>query len=281
MTLYEIIMSLEIGLVYAILAMGIYVTFRVINFPDLTCDGSFVLGAAVSSILIKSGVNPYLSLLGSLGAGAVAGGFTGLLYIQFKITDLLSGILTSFMLYSINLRIMGGIPNIALMDEGVRIFSHNPMILLIFVVGFIWIGLTYVLMTDFGLALQSIGHNIPLSRNSGVDVSRMTIWALGLSNAIIAFSGALLSQHQGFADVGSGVGTVIIGLLSVMLGERIFPYRSMGLKILSCVLGSVLYRLLIGFGLHSDGFGFAPSDLNLLTGAMVIATMYIPRRRLC
>ncbi|PPE05366.1 ABC transporter permease [Holospora curviuscula] len=280
MRLNEIMMSLEIGLIFGIVAMGIYMTFRVIQFPDLTCDGSFVLGAAVSSVLIKFGCDPYISLLASLGAGALAGAITGILHIQFKITDLLSGILTGFMLYSINLRIMGGIPNITFINS-TTIFSENPMVTLIIIAGSLWIGLAYVLRTDFGLALQSVGHNKQLSRNSGVNVSKMMLLALALSNALIALAGGVFSHHQGFADVGSGVGTVIVGLLSVMIGERILPYHSMSIKILSCLIGSVLYRLLIGLGLHSEVLGLTTSDLNVLTGIMVIITMCIPRRDPC
>ncbi len=280
MTLNEIIMSLEIGLIYGIIALGIYLTFRVIDFPDLTCDGSFVLGAATSSILIKIGINPWLSLLAAIFAGSIAGIITGILFIKFRITNLLAGILVSFMLYSINLRIMGGIPNISLVNND-TIFAHLPLIQLL-VIGLGICGIViYLLMTDYGLALRSIGENKILAQNSGVNVTFMTITCLMLSNAVIALGGGLFSQHQGFADVGSGVGTVIVGLASVMIGERILLYRSIALQIISCLIGSIIYRLFMSFALYSDLLGLTTSDLNLIAGFMIITIMCIPRRQLC
>jgi putative tryptophan/tyrosine transport system permease protein len=279
-TLNEIMMSLEIGLIYGIVALGIYLTFRIIDFPDLTCDGSFVLGAAVSSILIKSGYNPWFSLVMALFAGGMAGFLTGILYARFKVTHLLSGILTSFMLYSINLHVMGGIPNITLMNSNV-IFSVMPIITLGIVSVIVCIFVTYLLMTDFGLALRSIGQNKRLAQNNGINVLLMTVIGLMLSNAIIALGGALFSQQQGFADVGSGIGTVIVGLASVMIGERVVPSKSIFVQALSCLIGSVIYRMLIGFALHSDVLGISTQDLNLLTGIMVVIIMYMPKRRVC
>lgn len=280
MSLNELMMSLEIGLIYGIVALGIFLTFRMIDFPDLTCDGSFVLGAAVSSVLIKMGYNPWLSMIMALFAGGIAGCITGLLFTKFKVTHLLSGILTSFMLYSINLHVMGGIPNITLMNTS-TVLSEMPFIVLMVLSLLVCIIVTYLLITDFGLALRSIGQNKRLAQNSGVNVMLMTIVGLALSNAIIALGGALLSQHQGFADVGSGIGTVITGLASVMIGERVLPGKSIFVQALSCVFGSIIYRLVISFALHSDALGMATQDLNLITGLLVIVIMYMPKRRVC
>lgn len=280
MTLNELLMSLEMGLIYGIVALGIYLTFRVINFPDLTCDGSFVLGSVTSAILIKSGINPWLSLFAAMLAGGIAGMATAILYIKFRIKNLLAGILVGFMLYSINLRIMSGIPNISLINSDV-IFSQLPVIQLSIVGAVSCASITYLLMTDFGLSIRSIGQNKRLAQNSGVNASLMTLICLVLSNAIIALGGALFTQHQGFADVGSGIGTVIVGLASVIIGEKALPYRSLAIKTLSCLLGSIIYRLFIGFALHSDSLGLTTSDLNLITGFMVIAIMYLPRRNVC
>ncbi len=280
MTINEIMMSLEIGLIYGIVAIGIYITFRVIDFPDLTCDGSFVLGAVVSGVLIKAGIAPWISLSFATLAGSVAGSCTGILYTKFRVTNLLAGILVSFMLYSVNLRIMSGIPNISLINSNI-IFAQFPAIELSIIGMIICAIITYLLKTDFGLALRSIGLNKRLAQNSGVNVPYMTIIGLALSNAIIALGGALFSQHQGFADVGSGVGTVIIGLASVMIGERIMPYKSILLQAISCLVGSIIYRLFISFALYSDSLGLTTSDLNLITGIMVIIIMYMPRRQTC
>lgn len=277
----EIFMSLEIGLIYGIVAIGIYLTFRIIDFPDLTCDGSFVLGAATSSILIKAGYNPWGTLLMALIAGNLAGFTTGILNTYFKVTDLLSGILVTFILYSINLHIMGGTPNIALINQN-TVFSHAPPItILCVIVLMICAALSYLLMTDFGLALRSIGKNKKLAQNGGINIKTMTIIGLALSNGLIALGGALFSQHQGFADISQGIGTIIVGLASVMIGERILPYRSIAIQILSCVLGSIIYRLIISFALHSEVLGLETQDLNLITGLMVVGIMYIPRKRVC
>jgi putative ABC transport system permease protein len=280
MTFNELMMSLEIGLIYGIVAIGIYLTFRIIDFPDLTCDGSFILGSAVSAILVKSNCNPWLSLIAALCAGGIAGITTGFLYTRFKVTNLLAGILVSFMLYSINLHIMGGIPNLTLFNNS-TIFSQPPLIVLILISLMISGIITYIFMTDFGLGLRSIGQNQKLAQNMGVNIESMTISGLALSNGLISLGGALFSQHQGFADIGSGVGTVIVGLSSVMIGERLLSCKSMLTQIFCCLLGSITYRLFISVALHSDILGLATQDLNLITGLMVIAIMSIPQRKLC
>jgi putative ABC transport system permease protein len=277
MTLNEIMMSLEIGLIYGVVAIGIYITFRIIDFPDLTCDGSFVFGAAVSSILVKSGYNPWIAIIAALIAGAISGTATGILYTRLKITDLLSGILISFMLYSINLHVMGGLPNIALINSQTIFDDVSGIVILSLITICICLLIGYLFMTYFGLALRSIGQNKRLAQNSGVNIQAMTIIGLALSNSLIALGGALFSQSQGFVDIGSGVGTVIVGLASVMIGERVLQYKSIFMQIVSCIIGSIIYRILIGFALHSDALGLQTSDLNLITGLLVIAIMCIPR----
>ncbi len=281
MSINEILMSLEIGLIYGIIAIGIYLTFRIIDFPDLTCDGSFVLGAAISSLFIKVGYNPFIALLIAIAAGSIAGLATGVLNTRFKISDLLSGILVSFMLYSINLRVMGGVPNIALINDNTVFTNYNPLVVLAVISVIILIIFSYILNTNFGLALRSIGQNKRLAVNSGVNVKLITIFGLMFSNGLIALGGGLFSQHQGFTDVGSGVGTVIVGLASVIIGERILPYRSILVQIFSCLAGSILYRLFISFALYSEILGLETQDLNLITGLMVICVMILPRSRLC
>lgn len=280
MSINELLMSLELGLIYAIVALGIYITFRILDFPDLTCDGSFVLGAATSSMLIKTGLNPWMSLMAAFTAGAFAGIITALLYLQLRVTNLLSGILVGFMLYSINLRVMGDTPNISLLND-ITIFESAPLLPLAIICFLSCVFLTYLLLTDFGLSLQSIGQNTRLAQNSGVNVPVMTTLGLALSNAFIGLGGGLFAQHQGFADIGSGSGTLIIGLASVMIGEKLLSYRSLPMKILSCLAGSIVYRLFISFALHSDLIGLSTSDLNLVTGVLIVSIMYFSRRATC
>jgi putative ABC transport system permease protein len=270
-SLQELLTSVEVGLIFGSVAIGIYLTFRTINFTDLTCDGSFVLGASISAILIKHGANPYLSLLVSFIFGGMAGLFTGILNIKFKITDLLSGIIVAFMLYSINLRIMGNSPNITFVDCP-SVFSNNNIALLI-ILTMIPLCLIYLLSSGLGLKLRAIGYNKQFSLNSGINVKLMTIVGLMLSNAMISFGGGLFSQYQGFCDASQGTGTLVIGLASVVIGEKVLSFRKEPLLILSCILGSILYRIFIGIALHSDILGIRTQDLNLITGAIIILIM--------
>ncbi|MDP1723081.1 MAG: hypothetical protein Q8L85_00040 [Alphaproteobacteria bacterium] len=279
MNFLELLISLEMGLIYGIIAIGIYLTFRVIDFPDLTCDGSFVLGAASSAILIKSGCNPFLALFLAMIAGGIAGLATGILYTKFRITELLSGILVAFMLYSINLRVMSGVPNITLMNEPTIFTGQNALLVLIMIAVFMSLGMSVLLKTDFGLALRSIGQNKRLALNNGVNVKFMTIIGLMMSNALIGFGGALFSQHQGFADISQGIGTVIVGLAGLIIGEKMIGFRSLWLVIPACLLGSIMYRIFIAFALHSEFLGLETQDLNLITGFMVIGIMILPKLR--
>lgn len=281
MSFNEILMSLDIGLIYGVIAMGIYTTFRVIDFPDLTCDGSFVVGSAVSSVLTQYGYSPWLSVIGAFFSGSIAGLTTGMLHTQLRMNPLLSGILVHFMLYSINLRIMGGIPNICLLDTQTLFYSMIPTLALVCIVGAMWAMLTFLFKSDFGLALRVIGSNKTLAQTSGVRTSLGITAALCLSNALVALGGALWTHHQGFSDIGSGVGTVIVALASVIIGEKIWPVRSIAVNLARCILGSIVYRLLITFALHTHIFGLTTQDLNLVTGLMIVAIMATQRKSRC
>lgn len=273
----EFLTSLEIGLIYGVVAVGIFLTFRIIDFPDLTCDGSFTCGAATAAVALKAGLSPLISLLLAGSAGGIAGFTTGILHIRFRVTNLLAGILVAFMLYSINLKIMGGIPNITLMSEPTLFSDGRSLKMLILLMIAIAGLISYLLMTDFGLALRSIGYNQKLAKIMGVSVGSMTIIGLSLSNALIGLGGGLYCQHQSFCDVSLGIGTVIIGLAAVMIGEKLLPFRSLTISILACFMGSIIYRLLIAFALHSEWLGLETSDLNLLTGLAILGIMSLPK----
>ena len=273
----EFITSLELGLIYGLTAIGIYLTFRVLDFPDLTCDGSFTLGAATSASLIDLNFDPTLSLLIAILAGALAGTLTGILNQFLKVTDLLAGILVAFMLYSVNLKVMGGLPNLGLLG----LEAMDSLTTLTLIVSSV-IGILLVLfMTDFGLALRSVGQNKILAKLYGVRISLMTILGLALSNGLISFSGAIFAQNQGFADVSQGIGTVIIGLASVMIGETLTYSEKLWIRIIFCVVGSIIYRLLIATALHSEFLGLETQDLNLITGLLIVAVILLRRRRTC
>jgi putative ABC transport system permease protein len=181
------------------------------------------------------------------------------------------------MLYSINLKIMGGVPNIALLQEPtVFTYGFNQASILTLIAFVLWIGCCYLLKTDFGLALRSIGQNLRLAENNGVNIAKMTMIGLILSNMLIGLSGGLFSQHQGFTDISQGVGTVIIGLAAVTIGEKIFATSAVGWAIFSCLMGSILYRLIMAIALHNESLGLNTSDLNLITGLILIGIMRMP-----
>ncbi|HCJ11519.1 MAG: ABC transporter permease [Verrucomicrobia bacterium GWF2_51_19] len=278
MSLTQIIGSLELGLIYGIVALAVYMSFRILDFPDMTVDGSLPLGASICAALMVHGMDPWTAVLLAFFGGCLAGLVTGILNVRFKILGLLSGILTMTALYSVNLRIMGR-PNIALMAENSVFDAVKPWALLMVLVGLIWILLYSFFMTDLGLGIRAIGINPRVSRAYGVSVSRMTLLTLSFSNGLVALAGALLCQMQGFADVNMGLGTIVIGLASVILGEAILPSRSLLWRFFACILGSLLYRIVIALALNAGDFGLKSSDLNLVTAAIVALTMIASRRK--
>ncbi|MCF6180262.1 MAG: ABC transporter permease [Geopsychrobacter sp.] len=289
MTYFAFMGALEQGFAYGFLVLGVYLTFRVLDFPDLTVDGSLPLGAAVSAVAITAGINPYLSLLLAMAAGFMAGAVTGILNPRFGILHLLASILTMIALYSINLRVMGR-PNMTLLgkptvldpltDAGFSMFNAAP--LLFGVMSFIGLMvLLWLLRTAFGLCMQATGANPQMITSQGVATSRVIILTVGLSNSFAALSGALLCQSQGAADVNMGVGTIVAGLASVIVGETLFGGRSIGRALLAALLGSLVYRLAIALALSFKlgSFAITPSDLNLLTALLVVAALTLPNLR--
>lgn len=273
--------SIEQGLVYGIMALGVYLTFRILDFPDLTVDGSFPLGAAVTAKLIVSGVDPIISTLTAVLIGALAGVITGILNTKLKIIGLLAGILTMTALYSINLRIMGK-ANIPLLNQGTVLtkletlgFSGSWQTGIFFLVIVILLKLLidWFLHTELGLALRATGDNQQMIRSLGVNTDRMIILGLALSNSLVALAGSLVAQYQGFADVGMGIGMIIIGLASVIIGEVVFSDQKIIWATLSVIGGSILYRLAITTALR---LGFAPTDLKIVTAMLVILALAAP-----
>jgi putative ABC transport system permease protein len=276
--------SLEQGLVFGIMALGVYITFKVLDFPDLTVDGSFPLGAAVASIMIFNGGNPFLALCLAAAAGIAAGCITGFLNTRGKITGLLSGILTMTALYSINLRIMGR-ANVTLLNSR-TIFTyieewgvpHRWVFLALFIITafLIKVLLDCFLKTQIGFALRATGDNPEMARANGINTDTMKILGLSLSNGLVALSGALVAQYQGFADIGMGIGTIVAGLASVIIGEMMLGERSICMATFATLMGSFIYRLSIGIALR---LGFAATDLKLLTTVLVIIALSTPKIR--
>jgi putative tryptophan/tyrosine transport system permease protein len=279
--------ALEIGLVYGLVALGVFLSFRVLSFPDLTVDGSFPLGAAVAASAIVAGIDPYLATALAIGAGALAGLVTAVLNVRFHILHLLASILTMIALFSINLRIMGR-PNIALITEPTMLSPFEGVGLANAVLTPLFVGaivlavallLARFLASDYGLGMRATGANPRMARAQGIETGRTICVGMALSNAIVALGGALFAQTNGFADITIGTGTIVVGLAAVIVGETILPARRIGLVILACVLGSILYRLAIAAALNADVLGLEASDLNLVTAVLVGLALILPGAR--
>ena len=279
--------AVELGLVFAFVAIGVYLAFRVLDFPDLTVDGSFPLGAAVAAVLIIAGYNAWLATLIAMGAGALAGLVTAVLNVRFRILNLLASILTMIALFSVNLRIMGK-PNVALLNEttmltpfyglGLREYLVRPIFLAVLVIIAV-VGIWRFLESDAGLAMRATGSNGRMARAQGVNTGNQVYLGIALSNALVALGGSLFAQTNGFADVTSGVGTIVVGLAAVIVGETLFGNRGLLIALIGCVVGSIIYRLAIQLALSTDALGLKASDLNMVTAALVAVALILPRLR--
>lgn len=289
--------ALTIGLILSLLALGVFISFRIFSFPDITAEGSVTLGASVTAVLLVAGVHPLWATLAAFGAGAVAGTVTGVIHTRFNINRLLSGILVMTALFSINLHIMGK-SNVPLMSErtiasladtwgsrflGVEMVNvmgwdvatrDLSVLLLAFVVAVFFGAALYLFFrTNLGTAMQAAGDNDQMIRALGVNVNTMIVLGLALSNGLIAAAGSLLTQYQGFADVQMGIGMVVWGLASIIIGEALVGVRQLGYVITGAIMGSVLFRLLVAIALRG---GLNPNDLKLITAAFVFAALVLP-----
>ena len=289
--------ALTIGLILALLALGVLVSFRIFGMPDITADGSITLGAAVTAVLCAKGTNPLLATAIGTASGALAGALTGILHTKFKINALLAGILVMTALYSVNLRVMGR-SNVPLMqyttlgtwgeDFGKRVFGEQGTMILGWRVGSselaLMIGALLIasltalalfafFRTHLGTAMRATGDNPQMIRALGANVESHIILGLALSNGLIALGGSLLAQYQGFADAQMGIGMIVWGLASVIIGEALTGSRSLGLTLVGAIMGSVLFRLLVAVALR---WGLNPNDLKLITALFVFAALVLP-----
>ena len=285
MSLFSLLGAIEIGLIFSLVALGVFISFRLLRFPDLTVDGSFPLGGAVCAILIANGVNPWLATLAATAAGAAAGLLTGWLNVKLKIMDLLASILMMIALYSINLRVMGG-PNVPLINDptlftqlqpaGMEDYIARPIILAVVVIAAKLV-LDWFFATERGLAIRATGSNARMARSQGVNTGAMVLLGMAVSNALVGLAGALFAQTQGGADISMGIGTIVIGLAAVIVGESILPSRRMVLATLAVIIGAIVYRFFIALALNSDFIGLKAQDLNLVTAVLVTVALVVPQ----
>jgi putative ABC transport system permease protein len=290
--------AMTLGLILALLALGVYVSFRIFNIPDMTAEGAVTLGASVAAVMMVNGYNPILATAAATLAGTLAGTITGLLATKCKINSLLSGILVMTGLYSVNLHVMGK-SNVPLLETttlstyaeqfGARIFGGtanlnvagwavsvrdgSTLLAILLLVTITCLLLYLFFRTDLGTAMRATGDNPHMIRALGVSVDSATIFGLAMSNGLVGLCGALIAQYQGFADVQMGVGMVVLGIASVIIGESLVGTRAVGLLITGTVMGSVLFRLLVAIALR---WGLNPNDLKLITACFVLAALVMP-----
>lgn len=277
-----IVSAIGQGLLWALLGLGLYLTFRILNFADMTVEGNFPLGAAVAVANLAHGMSPYLATFLALLAGMIAGLVTGLLYTKGKIPILLAGILTMTAIYSINLRIMGG-SNISLIGKKTLLNNEflkslpqyfNSVVLGVIVVVIITGILIFFLNTDFGQAFIATGDNPKMAKSLGIYTDSMIIIGLMLSNGIVALCGALIAQNNGYADINMGIGTIVIALASIIIGEVAFGELTLNQRLVAVTLGSIIYRLILLVVLQ---LGFSANDLNLISSIVLALCMMLPQ----
>ncbi|MDY4794094.1 MAG: ABC transporter permease [Pararoseburia sp.] len=279
-----IISVLEQGLIYAIMALGMYITYKILDFPDMTVDGSFPLGAALSAVLISRGMNPYLTLVFSFGAGLVAGAITGFIHVKLKVRDILASIIMMTALYSVNLRIAGkanlpiynydniysnGFTNKVL---GGALTPYQNLIVVLIIVILVKVILDWYLKTKSGYLLKAVGDNETLVTSMGIDKGKIKILGLAIANGMVSLSGSMFAQQQRFFDASMGVGTAVIGLASVIIGTALFGQISVLTFSISVILGSILYKGCVAAAIR---FGLQSSDLKLVTAVLFLVILVI------
>ncbi|GKX35491.1 MAG: ABC transporter permease [Rhizobiaceae bacterium MnEN-MB40S] len=284
MSLYEILGTLETGFIFGIVALGAFLTFRILDFPDLTVEGSFPLGAAVAAtLMVSAGWNPWIATICAGLAGFAAGFMTALLNVRFRILHILAGILIAISLYSINLRIMSG-PNkpLLMVDTvftylevfGIPGYIVNTIFLGVVII-LIKLALDAFLATGYGISMRAAGSNPAMAEANGVNVGKMKLFGVGFANGLTALAGALFAQSFGAADAYMGIGVIIIGLASVIVGMSIMPSGTIFLATIACIVGAILYRLAVALALNADFIGLQASDVQLVTALLVIIALIL------
>lgn len=272
---------LEQGFIYAMLALGIYITYKILDFPDLTVDSSFPLGAAVCAVMIKAGINPYVALPVAFIAGGISGFVTGIIHVKLKVRDLLSGIITMTMLYSVNLHITSGQANVPIFSDD-TIFTLSPIkdiagkyntVIVIFVIALICkIAMDLYLKTKSGFLLRAVGDNETVVTSLAKDKGTIKIIGLVIANALVSLAGCVMCQQQRFFDISMGTGTMVIGLASVIIGTNVFGRLSFLKTTTAVIIGSVIYKACVAIAIAC---GMQAIDMKLITGALFLVILIV------
>ena len=264
--------TIEQSFIFAIMVLGVYISYKILDFPDMTVDGSFPLGAAVSASLIVRGVNPFYSLIVAMFSGAIAGLITGVIHVKLKVTNLLAGIIVMTGLYSVNLRIMGK-SNIPLfMSKHIFNGTLSAIVIVSIFLLIVKLGIDFLLKTKFGFILRALGDNESLVTSLGINENNLKYYGLMIANSLVALAGGILAQYQGFADVGMGTGTIITGLASIIIGEAVIGKRKIINVTTMVIIGTVIYKFIIASSLK---LGMNASDLKLITSILVVGIIYL------
>ncbi|ETD73125.1 ABC transporter permease [Pelistega indica] len=285
MSFFASLGALELGFIYSLVALGVFISFKILRFPDLTVDGTFATGGAVTALLISNGIDPFSASIVAMLVCAFAGMITAWLNVKLGIMDLLASILMMTALYSINLRIMDG-PNIPLITNDTVFtvtqlgfltdYEWRPVLLgLMVVVAKLF--MDWFFSTEIGLGMRSTGSNLRMARAQGIPTNRMVLLGMAISNALVGLGGAMFAQSQGGADISMGIGTIVIGLAAVIVGQSIITSRRFIYATLAVIVGAILYRFFIALALNSDFIGLKAQDLNLITAVLVTIALILPK----
>ncbi len=257
------------SLILSIMVLGVYISYKILDFPDLSVDGSFTLGGAVIAVVLKNGLSPVIGSVIALIVGLAAGLLTGILHVEIKISNLLSGILVMGILYSVNLRIMGR-ANIPIFSQA-NIFSNfDPLMIIIIIAAIFKVSLDFFLRTGLGYTLKAVGDNPQMVKSLGIDIGKIKIFGLMLSNGMVAFSGSIMAQYSGFSDISMGIGTLILGIASIIIGTSVIKKGRYLRETTLVIAGTIIYQITIYFAMNT---GLTPVDLKMIASVVIVIFM--------
>lgn len=259
------------SLILSIMVLGVYLSYKILDFPDLSADGSFTLGGALIAVTLKNGLPPIMGSVIALAGGLTVGLLTGILHVKIRISNLLSGILVMGISYSVNLRIMGR-ANIPIFSEANIFSSLHPLLVIAVIVIIIKVSLDLFLRTGLGYTLKAVGDNPQMVKSLGIDIGKIKILGLMLSNGLVAFSGSIMAQYLGFSDISMGIGTLILGIASIIIGTSVIKKGGYLKETTLVIVGTIIYQITIYFAMNT---GLTPVDLKMITSVVIVIFMAV------